>query len=171
MKLWAQRGTGPFSNSLGSYAAYLPSSGICDFLRGKEPISITKERISIGASSTTRFVGLTGLPLANSGSFSGEPSTFQTSLFCSISSRSWLADKLISVTLLIWSEEKSWTLLDKTEWLLKKQWMVRVHCFYLLAREQLFQFYTGHYRKIFVLPNLCTSSSQTQKKKKKKKNN
>lgn len=67
--------------------------------------SIKKVRISIGASSTTNLAGSTGPPLATLRS-SAAPATFHTSLFFSMSALSWLADKLNSVTLLIWKRQE-----------------------------------------------------------------
>ena len=64
-----------------------------------------KVRISIGARFTTNFAGSTGPPLTTFDSSSSEdPSTFQTSLFLSISVLSWLADKLVSVIFFIWKK-------------------------------------------------------------------
>nr|GMC69091.1 hypothetical protein VIGAN_10151400 [Ipomoea batatas] len=61
---------------------------------------ITKVRISIGASSTMSLTGSMGPPLDAFCPLE-EPAAFHTSLFFSISSRSWLALKLISLTFLI----------------------------------------------------------------------
>lgn len=66
--------------------------------------SITKVRISIGASSTTSFVGSTGPPLGTSCESLGA-STFHFNLFFSISSLSWFADKLISLILFIYNKK------------------------------------------------------------------
>ena len=124
-----------------------------------------KVRISIGASSTTSFSGWTGSPLNIVDFFSAEPSTFQTSLFFSISAFSWLADKDISVILIIWMHGKSVTIRTIGWFIVKRlNYCSALTAFtYLLFWENFFQFYTCHDWEILVLPNLVFQTPNRSK--------
>lgn len=109
----------------------LHASAIC-WLYASSSKSMMKVRISIGASSTTSFSGSIGPPRTTLDSSVDEPSTSQTSLFFSISTLSWLADKLISFTSSIWDTQQ-----QGHESFKVTKWRGHLERFNLLSQTQL----------------------------------